>query len=62
MTDRELKNYAIIGLLVRIDAEKKKLKKSICISRRKQIKDRIHKMTEQYTEILNELMDKNPLE
>lgn len=62
MTDRELKMYAIAGMLIRLQAEQDKLKKATDESRRKQIQNRIDIITEHYTETFNELQNKNPLE
>lgn len=62
MTDIELKKYAIAGMLFRLQAEQDKLKKAIDESRRQQIQNRIDTIKEHYTETLNELQNKNPLE
>lgn len=61
MTDRELKIYAISGIMVRIGAEEDKLKKATTESRRKQIESRIEILKNHYTELLNELQNKNPI-
>lgn len=55
MTDRELKLYAVSGLLVRINAEQEKLNKSKDNESRKIIQDRIDKMIDDYEELLREL-------
>lgn len=55
MTDRELKLYAVSGLLVIINAEQDKLKKSKDNESRKIIQDRIDKLIYDYEELLREL-------
>ena len=60
MTDRELKMYALAGMLIRLQAEQDKLKKAIDESRRKQLQQRIDTITEHYNETLKELQG-NPL-
>lgn len=55
MTDRELKIYALSGMLIRLKAEQDKLKKATDESRRKQLQQRIDTITEHYTETLKEL-------
>lgn len=61
MTDRELKMYALAGMLIRLQAEQDKLKKATTESRRKELQQRIDKITEHYNETLTELQG-NPLE
>ena len=61
MTNRELKMYAIAGMLIRLQSEQYKLKKATNESRRQQIQNRIDIIREHYTETLNELQKKNPL-
>lgn len=55
MTDRELKMYALAGMLIRLQAEQDKLKKATDESRRKQLQQRIDTITEHYNETLKEL-------
>jgi uncharacterized protein YfeS len=62
MTDRQLKMYAISGLIVRIDFEKERLKKATDETDKNQIKNAIETMQKDYTELLEELQNKNPLE
>ena len=60
MTDRELKMYAIAGIISRLQAEQDKLKKATDESRRQEIQNRIDTIKEHYTETLKELQE-NPL-
>lgn len=62
MTNRELKIYAIAGMLIRLQSEQDKLKNTTDESRRQQIQNRIDIIKEHYAETLNELQNKNPLE
>lgn len=55
ITDRELKEYAITGLLVRIHAEKELLQKATEQSRKIQIETRIDRMTQIYESLLYDL-------
>lgn len=55
MTEKELKKYALIGLLVRITAEEKKYNKAKDENRKQEIKERIDKMKKQYNSIVNEI-------
>ena len=55
MTERELKIYAITGLLVRIKAEEEKYNKAKTETRRQEIKERIDKMKNQFNSIVNEI-------
>lgn len=55
MTDRELKEYALIGLLVRINADKRQLQKITDIKDRIQVETRIDIMTQYYESLLYEL-------
>ena len=55
MTDRELKEYALIGLLVRINADKEQLQKAADIKDKIRIETRIDKMTQYYESLLREL-------
>lgn len=55
MTERELKTYAITGLLVRIKAEEEKYNKAKTETRRQEIKERIDKMKNQFNSIVNEI-------
>lgn len=55
MTEKELKKYALIGLLVRITAEEEKYNKAKTETRRQEIKSRIDEMKKQYNSIINEL-------
>ena len=62
MTNSELKSYAISGLLVRIKAEQDKLTKITDSNRQEQIKQKIKKMENHYTELLCEMQGKTPIE
>lgn len=55
MTDRELKKYALAGLLVRIDAEEKRLFKVKDQRQKEHIAKTIYTMKKQYNELLEEL-------
>lgn len=55
MTDRELKKYALTGLLVRIDAEEKRLPKVKDQRQKEHIEKNIYTMKKQYNELLEEL-------
>lgn len=55
ITDRELKEYALIGLLVRINAEKEKLTKQTEPKAKTMIEPRIDRMTQIYESLLYEL-------
>ncbi len=55
MTDRELKEYALIGLLVRINADKEQLQKITDTTDRIRIETRIDRMTQYYESLLYEL-------
>lgn len=55
ITDRELKEYALIGLLVRINAEKEKLTKQTEPKAKVMIETRIDRMTQIYESLLYEL-------
>ena len=55
ITDTELKEYALVGLLVRINAEKELLQKATEQSRKMQIETRIDRMTQIYESLLFEL-------
>lgn len=56
MTERELKKYALVGLLVQIEAEEKKLNKTATDKER--IKTRIETMKADYFKLLEELQQK----
>lgn len=55
MTDRELKEYALIGILVRINADKEQLQKITDIKDRIRVETRIDIMTQYYESLLYEL-------
>jgi hypothetical protein len=55
MTERELKKYALTGLLVRIDAEEKRLPKVNDKRQKEHIAKTIFIMKKQYNELLEEL-------
>lgn len=55
MEYRELLKYALTGLLIRIDAEKKRLQKATDQQRKNQLQTRIDTMKSQYNELLEEL-------
>lgn len=61
MTDRELKLYAISGLLVTIGAEESNLKQATTESQKQHIKNRIEILKNHYTKLLNELQNEKPL-
>ena len=55
MEYRELLKYALTGLLIRIDAEEKKLQKATDQQRKDQLQTRIDTMKSQYNELLEKL-------
>lgn len=55
MTDKELKEYALVGILVRLDAEQKKLPLATEQSQKVMIETRIDILTQHYNAILNDL-------
>ena len=55
MTDRELKMYALAGLLVRINAEKEKADRITDTATRQQIESKIEYMCAEYDKLLAEL-------
>ena len=55
MTDRELKKYALTGLLVRIDAEEKRIPKVKDQRQKEHIEKQVKIMKNQYNELLEEL-------
>lgn len=57
ITQRELIKFALVGIIVRIDAEKEKLNKATEDSRKADLQSRIDIMTEQYNELLKILHD-----
>lgn len=57
MTELELKQYALIGLIVRIRAEQDKLKRTTDKTKQNAIKYDINKMTCQYIELRKELIN-----
>ena len=61
MTDRELKKYAIVGMLIRLQEEQYKLKIQTNERHRQQTQKRIDTIVEHYNETLKELKE-NPLE
>lgn len=61
MTERELKQYALIGLLVRIKAEQDRLDKPIDNRTKEHIKDKIETMKNDYNSLLDELRNEKPL-
>lgn len=61
MTDRKLKQYALIGLLVTIQAEQDRLNKPIDKQMKEQVKLNIDTMTNEYNSLVNELNNEKPL-
>ena len=61
MTERELKQYALIGLLVRIKAEQDRLDKPIDDKTKEQIKTRIDIMSRDYNTLVDEFRNEKPL-
>lgn len=56
MTDRQIKMYAISGIISRLKAEKKKLKKATEINRYL-IEQNINTLQEHYNELLKDITD-----
>lgn len=57
MTDRELKEYALVGLLVRINADKEQLTKITEPKDRVRVETRLDRMIQYYESLLNELRE-----
>ena len=55
MKEKELKKYALIGLLVRIKAEEEKYNKAKTETRKQEIKERIDIMKNQFNSIVDEI-------
>lgn len=55
MTDKELKKYALVGLLIQIEREEKKLKTA---TDKERIKTKIETMKADYIKLLEELQQK----
>lgn len=55
MTDIELKKYALVGLLLSIETEQKKLKKTTDEIRRTHIQNKIDTMKQQYDTLVIEV-------
>ena len=51
----EIKRYALVGLLVRINAEKEKLQIATTKERKKEIQQRIERLSKQYDELLSDI-------
>ena len=56
MNERELKKYAMIGLLVRVSAEKERLNKATDENEKKKIQKAIETMETEYNTLLFEIM------
>lgn len=58
MTERDLKKYALVGLLVQIQAEEKKLNKTATATDKERRKNKIETMKAEYNILLEELQQK----
>lgn len=58
MTERELKKYALVGILVQIQAEEKKLNKTATATDKERINNKIETMRAEYNNLLEELQQK----
>lgn len=58
MTERELKKFALVGMLIRIQADTEKLKKVKPTEEKARLKQSIDTLTEEYNKLLNELQEK----
>lgn len=58
----DLKKYALVGLLVRIKAEKEKLKKPTDETQKKTIEQRIVKLEKEYSLLLEEIQNIDNIE
>lgn len=57
MTEKELKKYAVVGLLVRIEAEQKRLQRIKREEEKKIVQSKIETLAEHYMELLNEIRE-----
>lgn len=57
MTEKELKKYAVVGLLVRIEAEQKRLQRTKREEEKKIVQIKIETLSEHYIELLNEIRE-----
>lgn len=57
MTEKELKKYAVVGLLVRIEAEQKRLQRIKREEEKKIVQSKIETLVEHYMELLNEIRE-----
>lgn len=57
MNDRDLKRFALNGIVCGLSAEKEKLKRNKDKSRLKQINERIEYLEKEYYNLLNELLN-----
>lgn len=58
MTERELKKFALVGMLRRIQADTDRLKKVKPTEQKERLKQSIDTLTEEYNKLLNELQEK----
>jgi hypothetical protein len=57
MTDRELKKYALAGLLVRMKAEKERASRIADVAVRQQIESKVEYMAAEYDKLLAEVKE-----
>lgn len=58
MTERELKKFALVGMLRRIQADTDRLKKVKPTEQKERLKQSIDTLTEEYNKLLKELQEK----
>ena len=58
MTDRELKKFALVGMLIRIQADTDKLKRVKAEEQKERLKQSIDNLTTEYNNLLKELKEK----
>jgi hypothetical protein len=58
MTDRELKKFALVGMLIRIQADTDKLKRVKAEEQKERLKKNIDNLTTEYNNLLKELKEK----
>ncbi len=58
MTDKELKKFALVGMLIRIQADTDKLKRVKSVEQKERLQKGIDNLTAEYNKLLNELQEK----
>lgn len=58
MTEKELKKFALVCMLVRIQADTDKMNKVKSVEQKERLKQSIDNLTTEYNNLLNELKEK----